>query len=363
MYITTLAKEFMRKGVDVQVISLMCTGIRTDALKEKGVPVHCLGMRNPYDLSVLLPVITVLRNTAPHVVHTNHPIDAMFGNLAARLLGVPCLTTFHGKLDHYYLEKRSPLARYFKCVRLLWAERFAGALANRAIAVSQAVKQDLTKHHICRASKVTVIHHGVDLEDFDPARFSTHTSDLLTVGCISRISPEKGIHYFLSAGAKISESLSNVRFELIGEAQGPVEQGFLEENLRILEKQKKRNLFRILGYRADIPLLLSQMDVVVIPSLSEGFGMVAIEAMAMGKPVVASAVGGISEIVEHGETGLLVEPANANALSKAILDLLHNPQLREKLGNNARRRVEKSFSFGRMIEQTLACYDTVLNTN
>lgn len=361
MYVVRMAEELIKRQIEVKVISLRCLDGTRAVIGDKEIPWECLGMRNLYDLSVIRPIISKLRQYRPQLVHTNHPADAMLGNLAARVLGVPCITTVQSPLEQISYSKTNILSSHLAYHRYLWAERFACRFANKTIAVSNLIREELIEKHICSPSKATTVHYGVDLEQFDPSRFPISSSDTLTVGCVARISAEKGIIYFIEAAIRLSEHWPNVRFDLVGGVRNRAEQLYFEKCLNILDSSGKRSLFRFLGHKTDVPLMLSQMDVVVVPSLSEGLPLIVIEAIAMGKPIVASKVDGIPEIVNNGETGLLVEPANANAIVEAVERLLRNKGLREELGRKARLRAEDAFSQKRMIEQTLQCYEEILN--
>jgi glycosyltransferase involved in cell wall biosynthesis len=116
------------------------------------------------------------------------------------------------------------------------------------------------------------------------------------------------------------------------------------------------------GFRGEIPALLAELDVLVLPSLWEGFGLVLLEAMAAGRPVVASRVGPIPEVVLHGETGLLVEPGEPEPLAAALIELLEHPTLAARLGAAGRRRVREHFTLDRMVAETEALYEEVLHS-
>jgi len=357
VYIIRLAEALIKRNAEVEVVSLRCLEETKAVVGDKEIPWSCLGMRNLYDFSIILPIIFKLRQFQPDLVHTNHPIDAMFGNLAARIVGVPCLTTFHSPLDHNCISKTNILSRRLTYLRYLWAERLAGRFAHKSIAVSNFIKDELINHSICTSDKVSVIHHGVDLERFDAKNYPNHSSEYLTVGSISRISQEKGIQYFIEAAIQVSDTWPDVRFDLVGEPKNGIDEHFFENCLKLVTVSGKESRIRFLGYKADITASLSTMDIVVVPSLSEGFGLTIIEAMAMGKPVVASKVGAIPEIVLDGETGLLVEPGNADAIAKAVECLLRDAELRDEMGKKARLWAEEAFSQKRTIEQTLHCYE------
>lgn len=360
VYVVRLAQELIRQGIEVKVVSLRCLESTPLIMMGRNIPWECLGMRSLYDLGIIIPIISKLRQFKPDVVHTNHPIDAVVGNLAARFIGIPCVTTVHSLLNHISLAKPDAMSRFLAYQRYFWSEWLAAKFANTIIAVSKPVREELINSGISHPSKVKVIYQGIDLEQFHPSRFASSKAKSLSVGCVSRLSPEKGIEYFIEMALKLSERHPNVRFRLVGGVRNRVEQLYLEKCKTILKNSGKKTLVDFLGHQLDIPYQISQMDVVVVPSLTEGFGLSVVEAMAMEKPVVATSVGGIPEIVQDGETGFLVEPGNVEAMVEVVDRLLEDTLLRRQIGHKARERVENTFSLKQMVEQTLLCYESII---
>ena len=174
------------------------------------------------------------------------------------------------------------------------------------------------------------------------------------IGTARRLIPIKGVIYLIRAFALLRHDIPGARLEIAG--SGP-EQPLLEREVQLLGL---RDAVRFLGWQADIESALKRWDIFVLPSLEEGFGVAALEAMAAGLPVIASAVGGVPELVEDGRTGLLVPPADAAALADRLRLLLLNPMLRQSMGNAGRDRAHKCFSSEQMIEKISRIYDGLI---
>jgi glycosyltransferase involved in cell wall biosynthesis len=175
-----------------------------------------------------------------------------------------------------------------------------------------------------------------------------------TIGVVARLIAYKGHRFFLQACQEIKRRHPRATFLLIGD--GP-EAGSLAALSRQLGLQEA---VRFLGTRSDIPQLLSLLDVVALPSLEEGFPNVVLEAMAAGKPVVATRVGGTPEAVIHRETGLLVPPKDPRALADAILEVLDDPQRANAMGQAGCERVRKAFDLSRMVQEIEALYEELI---
>ena len=176
-------------------------------------------------------------------------------------MSIPCITTFHSTLAQYYLPKTKFLSRYLTYLRYLWAQRIAGRLANKSIAVSNCVREELIRQNVCLPSNVTTIHNGLDLDEFNLSHYPKPSANKLMVGMVSRIAVDKGVHHFVEAAIQVSESWPEVQFNLVGEAKNSAEQKFLEKCLDRLACAGKKLLVQFLGPRTDIPFLISQMDI------------------------------------------------------------------------------------------------------
>jgi glycosyltransferase involved in cell wall biosynthesis len=173
----------------------------------------------------------------------------------------------------------------------------------------------------------------------------------------SRLNPLKGIEYFIDAAAQLLLRFPHARFWIVGDSVTPEYRDELQARVDALGLRER---VAFLGFRSDVPALLRQVAVSVLPSLSEGLSNVVLEAMAAGVPVVATAVGGTPELITHGETGLLVPPRDAHALAGAVASLLADPARAQALGAAARRTVAARFSLQAMVRETERLYEQLL---
>ncbi len=232
-------------------------------------------------------------------------------------------------------------------------ERPSRRSVARFVAVSQAVKLGLIADKVS-ASRITVIPNGIDLarlrREAEGELSGTLREASARVGFIGRLERIKGAEYFVSAAAILAAAHPGVRFVVAG-------RGSREGELRALAAQHGIvDRFEFLGYVDSVPSLLAVLDVVVVPSLSEASGLTAMEALALGVPVVATRVGGLPEVVVDGVTGLLVDPADEAALARAVARLLDDPVLSSTLAAAGARRVEERFPVARMVDGYLRLY-------
>jgi len=207
------------------------------------------------------------------------------------------------------------------------------------------------------AGRVLTIPTGVDQSVFDPGKVRDHLREELGIppgapvfGTVSVFRRLKGLQFLLEASREILRVLPEARLLLAG--KGPQ-----EENLRQQAEALGIGKSVLLpGFREDIPRVLNTIDVFVFPSLQEALGTAILEALAMGKAVVASRVGGIPEVVEEGKTGFLVEPGNPAAIAGKVLLLLKNPELRGQMGDRGRRFVEAQYDNRLMVRRLEALY-------
>ncbi|MDD5043846.1 MAG: glycosyltransferase [Patescibacteria group bacterium] len=249
----------------------------------------------------------------------------------ARLLGIRVVWVEHTSIGRWL--RFNPLRLLF----ILWAP------LAKIITVSYAVEKQIRKLGV-RAKQVRVIYNGIDLDvcPFSPA--VRNYRDHFTVGTICRLSREKGVEYLLQAMAIAKEFIPTLRLVVVGD--GPERQ-----RLMWLTRQLSiENSVLFVGFQQEFEKWISGFDIFVLPSVKkESFGMVSLYAMACGKPVVATRVGGIPEVVDAGKSGILVEPKNAEVMAQAIINLHRHPEWRREMGFYGRKAVEERFSEEKML--------------
>ncbi len=243
-------------------------------------------------------------------------------------------------------------------------DRFSARFVHLFIVVSESQKLNMLNTRNIPPEKVVRIYNGIEIKDFTYNRdaglrirtgLGLKEDDIL-IGAIGRLVWEKGFEYFIQSIPDILKDYPNVKYLIVGE-------GTLKERLKTQGAGLKVNDHVIFtGFRNDIKEILSAIDVLVIPSLLEGFPMITLEAMAMAKPIVASRIDGITEQITDGETGLLVSSRDANALAKTIIRLINDRDLALRLGVNARQKVEEDFSVEKMVYETEKIYQDLIAT-
>lgn len=327
--------------------------LREYAWRAEGVwPLDLANLRDP----TVVPRLTAwLRALRPDVVHTHLWTADLLGGLAATLARVPTrVATVHGEyfradgVSGAVRSRRLALARTYRATYRLF---------DRTIAVSRAVARDLRDRpgvHL-DPRRLRVVYNGLDLARLQAtAPLSRAALGLPTaaplVTCVGNLFAIKGQRWLIEALPRVLAHLPDARLLLVG--AGP-------EAPALRQRVAARGLqahVRFLGARPDAPGIMRASDVVAVPSLAEGLSLVTLEALALGKPVVASRTGGIPEIVTHGASGLLVPPANPVALAEALLATLTQRAYAERLAARGRAQVEQRFSAQAMAEQTMQVY-------
>ncbi len=287
-------------------------------------------------------LVALVRCQQPAIVHTFLPHANVLGAMAARLAGIPRVVISLRGLD-------PPIP--------VWG-RLAPRLADVVLTNAEAVREWALRQHKAPAAKVRVVRNGLSLCAFDQA------AGVLTSGlppgqlAIIVANPNRfkapGLFVLVEAAERVVRRIPDARFLLAGD--GPC----LRQIEAAAASRGLADRFLCLGTRHDIPAILRVGRMAVLPSLEEGLPNAVLEAMAAGKPVVATRVGGTPEAVVHGETGLLVPPGDAQALSEAILTLLNDPARAEAMGQAGRERVSKCFSLTRMVRETEQIYEELL---
>jgi glycosyltransferase involved in cell wall biosynthesis len=245
-------------------------------------------------------------------------------------------------------------------------DRFLSFLPDKIICNSEAIRKRFYRKGKIEDKIITII-NGVDIDKFNPKisgreirkEFAINEEEVV-MGITSRIDPEKGHEYFLRGAAEVVKNHPGVRFLIVGDAFSP-EHFWLREYLKKLTRTLRlEDEVIFAGFRKDMPQVLAGMDILVLASDAEPCGRVLFEAMACGKPLIATNTGGTPEIVIDRETGLLVPPRNSELLARALITLLNNNELRKEMGQKGRKRIEEHFTIEKHVEKTEAVYEELL---
>jgi glycosyltransferase involved in cell wall biosynthesis len=311
------------------------------------------------DLRALFVLSRHIRKIEPHIVHTHTSKAGILGRLAAWLSRVPIVIhTPHGHVFYGHFGR-------FLSKLFLQMEKLLGRITHHHIALTPEECNDYLSLRVSKPNNTTVIHSGVDVHRFiEGAKQRTEKReelgippDSLIIGYVGWLIPIKGVTYLVSAMAKVLEKHPESMLVLVGKGD---EKG--EEEVKLSKQVENLGIVdnvRFLGWRQDVNEIMGCFDIFVLPSLNEGMGRVLVEAMSACLPIVASRVGGIPDLVKDGKNGLLVPPADASALEKAISALLVDKKKRKRMGA-AGKKMCRPYSVEAMVEQIDDLYRELL---
>ena len=348
-HVLWLAEGLERAKFEVAV-ACAGEGYLVDELRRRGITVHPVRMSNVPGIRSFSDCIRLFRRWKPDIVHTH-------GGTAGFLARVCSVVSPAGKLVHsyhgiHYLHNlKSPKNRFYKLV-----DRVLKRLTDRLVCVAQSDLDLGIRHGVADIRKTVIIRYGIDTERFVAAATETHPAGKArkVVGTIGRLHVQKGHRYLIEAAAMVIKTNPSVIFRIVGEGELRNE---LQEQIKALGLHGH---VQLLGARTDIPQLLADMDIFVLPSLWEGLPIVLLEAMAARKPIVVSAVDGVMEAVRDGQEALLFPSKDSHALAAAICRLLSDDALATRISKNARERVVREFGIRPMVRQIETLYESLL---
>ncbi|MGO0123366.1 glycosyltransferase [Desulfothermobacter acidiphilus] len=350
-HILTLFRAFDAREIKMEVVCLFPAPF-AELAREAGMEVKVLPMASKFDLRVARRLRQILETGDYDLLHT-HGVRANFlGRLAAWSWPGPVVTTVHSRLLQDYPSW------WDREINLL-IERCTQSRTDRFIAVSRFLAEDLRRGGVA-PDKISVVYNGIEFSSLAGSPGCNFRSqwnippDAPLVATVGRLHPVKGQRYFLEAAVEVRRRFPEARFAVIG--AGPEQ----EELLRLAHRLQLEDRVVFTGFLPEVTSCYPELDLLVLASLMEGFGLVVLEALALGVPVVATQVGGLPEIVQDGETGLLVPPADPIALAQAMIWMLGNREEARAMAARGREMVRGRFSAGRMAADTLAVYRRAL---
>jgi glycosyltransferase involved in cell wall biosynthesis len=345
-HLLTLLPALRARGVDARFLSLdggLDSARFHQALEERRIPYERVPCGQDASPRLAFDVVRATRRVAPDLVHTHMVHADVYGSVAAHALRRPFVSTRHND-DRYLLGPFRHVDRTF----------MHGV--GRIVAISDAVR----RFHVAAGlppEKLVTIHYGLD----EPPRVPSETSPAEVgvrpgaplIVAVGRLIEQKDHTTLLRAFARVHEQRPDARLAILG-------WGRLEDELRAQVSALGLDGAALLLGRVEPRAWLERADVFAHTSRWEGFGIVLLEAMLAGLPVVATRVSAIPEIVQDGRTGILTEPGDHETIAAALTSLLDDPHRRAELGAAGRRRAHEEFSVARMTERTIAVYESVL---
>lgn len=309
------------------------------------------------DFAALFELYSFIRKNNIDIVHTHSSKAGIVGRLAARLAKVKIIIhTVHG---WSFNDHQNFITRY----GYILLERVTACFSSKLIIVSGFDKEKGLRNRIGNNNQYSLVYYGIQLENFGVSGCNKNNireelglrSNDLTVGMISCLKPQKAPRDFIKLASLINKDISGVKFILIGD-------GILRSSVQdLINGYKLKNQVFLLGWRRDIPEIMSAIDIFVLTSLWEGLPICVLEAMASAKPVVATDTGGIREIISENNTGFMVNPGDINSMAEKLKLLLTSSKLRDEIGRKARDSLGSNFSLKVMVEKTQDLYGNLIS--
>ena len=313
------------------------------------IGIHLLKRRQGIDYTYPFKLAALLKRESIQILHLHNSTALFYGVIAGKIARVPIVV---------YTEHARDV---FPNIKVRISDKLLSLFTDKVIVVSDYLKKNLIEYEWFNPSKIMTIYNGVDETKFKIESNTGEIRDRLglsaaskIIGIVARLDPIKNHKSAIKAIRLIVERFSNAVLLIVGD--GPL-RGELEHFVRQC-KLEKHVVF--LGTRTDVHQLLSIMDIFILCSTSEGMPVTLLEAMAAGRPIVATDVGGVSEVIEHGKNGLLIEPNSHELLADAILDLLTNKEKAQRMGLSARNKFESNFTLSAMIKKYEDVYASLL---
>lgn len=321
---------------------------------EEKIPVIQLKVFHKHDPRHLLKLKKIIKNFKINLMHAHvwNPASCRYAYLAAKFAKIPLIITEHDPF------KLSPLRN--------WIKKLLNKNALKILAISEANKKLLENLYPHLRNRLQVVHNGIDatwfmsqLLGFTAKERENYRTNVFnaTVGTkviisVGELHPRKGHEYLIRAMEIVTKNIPQVKLFIAGEGN------LRSRLLKIIKKLKLEEKVTLLGKRSDIPQLLASSDLFILPSLNEAFGLVLLEAMCASLPIIATKAGGVPDIIKNNENGVLVEPKDVKSLAYAIIRILKNKELSDKLKNRAHRSIGK-FDIKHMVQKIENIYNEV----
>lgn len=359
-HVRTVLKYLKREGVEV------CAAVPPDSrlrftLEQENIIAHPFFIANKFDLKALFKLCRIIKTESVSLLHTHNRQEDLIGAFAGIIMNVPVVTTIHDRIN---MDQKGQKVKNFQSQVYYFILR---NFFRKIITVSKATYDDIREFAGVSDKKMVHIVNGLDFDRVNDTHKTELTKESLgisqdkkVVGFVARIRGEsfgkKGIVHLIDASVRIVKDIKNVVFVVSGEDDEAA-----EILTKICDEKNVVKYFKFIGYRNDIIDVMRFFDILVCPSLFEGLPRVVLESMAMGIPVVGSAVDGVPEVIEDNRTGYLVPPADPDALADRVIKLLKDNTLRKKFAENATEKIYKNFRAEISAAETVEVYKSLLS--
>ena len=314
----------------------------------KAIGIRC---RKRIDLQAIRRLISFLKKNDINILHCHEEKSRFYGLIATRAERLSIIAT-----NHNWTSPPKWFERFYE-----YLDAFILRFINRVVPVSDELSHRIRRFKI-PTRLISVIPNGINLKEFHPEKIAANYRESLgiknevkVIGNIGRLSVEKGQKILLQAARRTIDQYPDICFLFVGDGPQEWELKQYAKSLAIDDKV----IFT--GFRKDISKIYSLLDVFALTSLHEGTPMVILEAMAMGVPIIATDVGGVANIIQDNKNGILLKPEDPRLVSRALLKLLRNPDVSERLSSKAYRHVKERYSVERMVSQYESIYVDIVN--
>jgi glycosyltransferase involved in cell wall biosynthesis len=345
-------KSEFQLSVGVFMLQRETKNLYMDALLKRGVDAVPIRTAHQFDPRIVKQIIALIKERKIDVLHSHEYKSDILAFLVRRFYPIPIITTIHGWIANHwkgrlYIGLGKRVLPYF----------------DRVIAVSPKIQAELIARGVA-PQRIELIHNAIVMENYQPDAYEPKLlrrrfgipDDGIIVGDVGRLSSEKGQRDFLTAAQRINRVRKDVYFVLIGD--GP-DRAMLEQYARELGIAE-RVFFT--GHLQDVRPVYQDIDMLALTSYTEGFPNVLLESLSMNRPILATDVGGVADIVEDNVTGRLVQPGDVEGIANGLLGMIQNPDEARRLMANGRQAVVDKFQFSRRVERVQALYRDVVRS-
>jgi len=349
-----------RLNRDLYSVHVACNpgGIFWEKLSGINVNRFALNMENKFNAGNIFKLAQIINKRRIHVVHSQGLRTDFLARIASRLLrnSPKIISTVQMPVEGFDVNPlRKTIYKYLDTVSERYVDKF--------ITVSQTLKNSLIIDHKIPKHKISKIYNGIELKEYKPTDIGEWRKEIreefrvpenvFLIGAIGRMVWQKGFEFLIRSLPKIEKTKHETKTIIVGEGPERERVQNLAQRLMI-----EKNVY-FAGFRNDVKKILSAIDVLVIPSLLEGFPMITLEAMAMAKPIIATDIDGINEQITNRENGVLIPAKNIDALAAEIINLIDDRKTAKVFGEKSRKKVEQKFSVEKMVKKTEATYNSL----